>query len=153
MAFFNRGFDDGSLQITWYNASGKRCIYDVRDGRQEDVKVFIKKVWWEWDQVHKTWQMHCWLFLRQIHQWQAQKLARDFQRKSYHWGQSVGFGGGNCFSSGADFLIEVIRKDIREVFKRWRKRWRTVFAKDGVKVLKELFTSCARLNLGRLVGL
>ena len=30
------------LQITWYNASGKRCVVD-RDGRQEDVKVFIKK--------------------------------------------------------------------------------------------------------------
>ena len=36
-------FDDGCLQITWYNASGKRCVDDVRDGRQEDVKVFIKK--------------------------------------------------------------------------------------------------------------
>ena len=30
-------FDDGSLQITWYSASGKRCV----DGRQEDIKVFI----------------------------------------------------------------------------------------------------------------
>ena len=28
-----------------------------------------------------------------------------------------------------------------------------MFAEDGVKVLKELFTSCARLNLGRVVGL
>ena len=36
-------FDDGSLQITWYKASGKRCVDDVRDDRQEDVKVFIKK--------------------------------------------------------------------------------------------------------------
>ena len=27
----------------WYNASGKRCVDDVRDGRQEDVTVFIKK--------------------------------------------------------------------------------------------------------------
>ena len=26
----------------WYSASGKRCV-DVRDGRQEDVRVFIKK--------------------------------------------------------------------------------------------------------------
>ena len=26
---------------------------------------FHKEAWWEWDQVHKTWQMHCWLFLRQ----------------------------------------------------------------------------------------
>ena len=40
---FQQRFDDGSLQITWYNASGKRCVDDVRDGRQEDVKVFIKK--------------------------------------------------------------------------------------------------------------
>ena len=29
--------------ITWYNAGGKRCVDDVRDGRQEDVTVFIKK--------------------------------------------------------------------------------------------------------------
>ena len=20
---------------------------------------FDKEAWWEWDQVHKTWQMHC----------------------------------------------------------------------------------------------
>ena len=40
---FQQRFDDGCLQITWYNASGKRCVDDVRDGRQEDVKVFIKK--------------------------------------------------------------------------------------------------------------
>ena len=26
----------------WYNASGKRCVDDVCDGQQEDVKVFIK---------------------------------------------------------------------------------------------------------------
>ena len=40
---FRQRFDDGYLQITWYNASGKRCVDDVRDGRQEDVKVFKKK--------------------------------------------------------------------------------------------------------------
>ena len=40
---FQQRFDDGCLQITWYDASGKRCVDDVRDGRQEDVKVFIKK--------------------------------------------------------------------------------------------------------------
>ena len=50
---------------------------------------FHKEMWWEWDQVHKTWQMHCWLFLRQIHQWQTQKLARDFQRKRYQ-GKQLG---------------------------------------------------------------
>ena len=38
-------------------------------------------------------------------------------------------------------------------FKRWRKWWRTVFAKNGIEVLKELFTGFARLNLGRVVGL
>ena len=36
----------------------KRCVNDVRDGRQEDVKVFYKEAWWEWDRVHKTWQVH-----------------------------------------------------------------------------------------------
>ena len=36
-------FDNGSLQITWYNASGKRCVDDVRGGRQDDVKVFVKR--------------------------------------------------------------------------------------------------------------
>ena len=40
---FQQRFDDGCLQITWYNASVKRCVDDVHDGRQEDVKVFIKK--------------------------------------------------------------------------------------------------------------
>ena len=39
MAVF-RSLTNGSLQITWYSASGKRC---VGDGRQEDVKVFIKE--------------------------------------------------------------------------------------------------------------
>ena len=58
-------------------------------------------------------------------------------------------------SDVADVFGEVIRKDSREVVSvnRCRKRWRTVFAEDGVEVLKELFTSCARLNLGRVVGL
>ena len=42
MAFQQR-FDEGNLRITWYNGSGKRCVDDVRDGRQEDDKVFIKK--------------------------------------------------------------------------------------------------------------
>ena len=36
-------FDECSLQVTWYNVSGKRCVVDVRDGRQRDVKVFINK--------------------------------------------------------------------------------------------------------------
>ena len=40
---FQQRFDDGCLQITWYNASGKRCVDDVHDGRHEDVKVFIKE--------------------------------------------------------------------------------------------------------------
>ena len=115
---------------------------------------FHKEAWWEWDQVHKTWQMHCWLFLRQIHQWQTQKLARDFQQKRYH-GKQLGFLRRKIVSGGADFLSEVIRKDIRKVVrvKCWRKRWRSAFAEDGVEVLKELFTGCARLNLSRVIGL
>ena len=40
---FQQRFDNGSLQITWYSASGKSYVDDVYDGRQEDVKVFIKK--------------------------------------------------------------------------------------------------------------
>ena len=40
---FQKRFDDGCLHITWYNASGKRCVDDVHYGRQEDVKVFTKK--------------------------------------------------------------------------------------------------------------
>ena len=27
----------------WYNASGKRCVDDVCGGRQDDVKVFMKR--------------------------------------------------------------------------------------------------------------
>ena len=34
---FQQRFDDGSLQITCYNASGKKFVDDVRDGRQADV--------------------------------------------------------------------------------------------------------------------
>ena len=41
--FFNR-YDDGSFPITWYNASGKRCV-DVCDGQQEDIKVFKEGIW------------------------------------------------------------------------------------------------------------
>ena len=37
---FQQRFDDGNLQITWYNTSGKRC---VDDGQQNDVRIFIKK--------------------------------------------------------------------------------------------------------------
>ena len=51
---FQQRSDDGSLQITWYNASGKGRVDDVRDGQG-----FHKEAWWEWDQVHKTWQIHC----------------------------------------------------------------------------------------------
>ena len=57
---------------------------------------FHKEAWWELDQVHKTWQMHCWLFLRQIHRWQTQTLARDFQRKRYQ-GKQLGLEEENCF--------------------------------------------------------
>ena len=39
---FQQRFDDVCLQIIQYNASSKRCVDYVRDGRQEDVKVFIK---------------------------------------------------------------------------------------------------------------
>ena len=114
---------------------------------------FHKEAWWEWDQVHKTWQMHCWLFLRKNHQWPTQKLARvsserGIRASSWVWRRKI-------VSDGADFLSEVIRKDIQKVVrvKCWSKRWRSAFAEDGVEVLKELFTGCARLNLSRVVGL
>ena len=41
---FQQRSGDGCLQITWYNASGKRCVDDVRDGRQEDVKFSQRSV-------------------------------------------------------------------------------------------------------------
>ena len=40
---FQQRLENGSLQITWYSASGKSYVDDVHDGRREDVKVFIKK--------------------------------------------------------------------------------------------------------------
>ena len=43
MMAFSIEVDEGCLQTTWYNARGNRCVDDVRDGLQEDVKVFIKK--------------------------------------------------------------------------------------------------------------
>ena len=98
--------------------------------------------------------MHCWLFLRQIHQWQTQKLARDFQRKRYQ-GKQLGLEEENCFWWCGFSQWSKKWKDIRKVVrvKCWRKRWRSAFAEDGVEVLKELFTGCARLNLSRVVGL
>ena len=57
---------------------------------------FHKESWWEWDRVHKTWQVRCWLFLRQIHQWQAPKLARDFQQKRCQ-GKHLDLEEENCF--------------------------------------------------------
>ena len=35
---FQSRSDNGCLQIMWYNASGERCVDNVRDDRQEDVK-------------------------------------------------------------------------------------------------------------------
>ena len=37
--FFNRGLTTAVFRSEWCNASNKRCVDDVRDGRQEDVKV------------------------------------------------------------------------------------------------------------------
>ena len=50
--------------------------------------------------------------------WQAQKFSRDIQRKRYQ-GKQLGLERKN--SDGADFLGEVIRKDIREVVSRTSK--------------------------------
>ena len=73
---------------------------------------------------------------------------RQARASSWVWRRKI-------VSDGADFLSEVIRKDIWKVVrvKCWRKRWKSAFAEDGVEVLKELFTGCARLNLSRVVGL
>ena len=40
---FQQAFYNCSLQTTWYNASSKRCVDDVGDGQQEDVKIVIQK--------------------------------------------------------------------------------------------------------------
>ena len=42
-SLFQQGFYNCSLQTTWYNASCKRCVDDVGDGRQEDVKSVRQK--------------------------------------------------------------------------------------------------------------
>ena len=82
------------------------------------------------------------------------KVSKGFPAKEVS-GKSSWVWRRKIVSDGADFLSEVIRKDVRKVVrvKCWRKRWRSAFAEDGVEVLKELFTGCARLNLGRRVGL
>ena len=72
--FFNRG-----LTTAVFRSRGKMPV--VRDMLMMFVMVgrgcqsFHKEAWWEWDQVHKTWRVNCWLFFRQIHHWQAQMLA------------------------------------------------------------------------------
>ena len=113
---------------------------------------FHKEACWEWDQVHKTWQMHCLLFLRQIHQWQAQTLARDFQRKRYQ-GKQLGLEEENCFWWCRFSQWNNQKRHSEGCRSQMLKRWRSAFAEEGVEVLKELFTGCARLNLSRVIGL
>ena len=61
---------------------------------------FHKEAWWEWDQVHKTWQMHCC--------YQGISSERGIRASSWVWRRKI-------VSGGADFLNEVIRKDTRKV--------------------------------------
>ena len=42
LCLFQQGFYNCSLQTTWYNARIKRCVDDVGDDRQEDVKIVIQ---------------------------------------------------------------------------------------------------------------
>ena len=57
-SFFNKG-----LTMTVFRSRGTMPV--VRDVLMIFVMVrkrmsrFYKEAWWEWDQVHKTWQMHC----------------------------------------------------------------------------------------------
>ena len=96
MAFFNRGFDDGSLQITWYNASGKRCVYDVRDGRQEDVKIFIKKSVVGMGSGSQDLADALLIILKTNSSVTGSKDSKGFLAKEVS-GQAVGFGGGKLF--------------------------------------------------------
>ena len=90
-------FSTGVLTMAVSRSRGTMpVVRDVLMMVGKGCQGFHKEVWWEWDEVHKTWQMHCWLFWRQIHQWQAQKLARDFQRKRYQ-GKRLGLEEENCF--------------------------------------------------------
>ena len=112
---------------------------------------FHKEAWCEWDQVHKTWQLL--IILRQIHQWQAQKLAMDFQRKRYQ-GKQLGLKEEDCFWwSGFFQWSNQKRHSEGHQSQMLREEVKICFSEDGVQVLKELFTGCARLNLSRVVGL
>ena len=91
----------------------KRCVDDVRDSRQEDAMVFIKKrggngieftrpggctVDYFKDTFISDW----------LKSWQGISSERGIRESSWVWRRKI-------VSDGADFLSEVIRKDIRKV--------------------------------------
>ena len=96
---FQQRFNDGSLQITWYNASGKRCV-----DRQDHVKLFIKKHGGNAIKFTIPGRWTVWLFLRQIHQWQVQ-VSKGFPAREVS-GQAAGFGGGKLFPMVRIFSVK-----------------------------------------------
>ena len=91
---FQQGFEDGCLQITWYNASDKRCV-DDRDGRQEDIEVFIKKR--GGNGIEFTRLGGCALIIFKTNSSvTGSKVSQGFPAKELS-GQAAGFGEGNCF--------------------------------------------------------
>ena len=96
----------------WYNASGKRCVDDVRDGRQDDVKVFMKR---GGNGIEFTRLGGCAVdyFFKTDSSVTGSKVIKGFPAKEVS-GKQFGLED-EMFSGGADFLGEVIRKDFRQV--------------------------------------
>ena len=90
----------------------------IPDGRQEDVKVFIKKRGGMGPSLQDLAGALLIIFTETNSSVTGSKVGKGFPTKELSGQAVAGFGGGNCFSSGADFLGEVIKKDIQEVFKR-----------------------------------
>ena len=89
----------------------------IPDGRQEDVKVFIKKRGGMGPSLQDLAGALLIIF-KTNSSVTGPKVGKGFPTKELSGQAVAGFGGGNCFSSGAVFLSEIIKKDIQEVFKR-----------------------------------
>ena len=89
----------------WYNASGKRCVDDVRDGRQEDVKVFIKKRGGNGIKFTRLGRCTVAYFFKTNSSVTGSKVSKEFPAKEVS-GQAVGFGGGKLFLMERIFSVK-----------------------------------------------
>ena len=88
----------------WYNASGKRCVDDVCDGRQEDVKVFIKNHVGMGSSSQDLAGALLIIF-KTNSSVTGSKVSKEFPAKEVS-GQAFGFGGGKLFLMERIFSVK-----------------------------------------------